>query len=244
MLIHIGKCAGSNIYYKFKDIYGINISDPRDGLGGYSVPVYHGRVPTREGAIHADHICLLIRDPITRFISIYYHYYKLFQLHTSGEKIPHLETVKKLKPIFFKFNTANKLAESLSSEILSEKKLATSAFESFPHLRFNYEYYLPDSIILSIKEKKKKFIIRQEFYEEDFKPYHDFLIDKYKIKKSEFSYFIKNPRHSTDMYNNQKKLSKKAVDNLKNIMKNDYKVLNNLLSAGLITKEYINNFIK
>tara|TARA_A100001015_G_scaffold315030_1_gene425881 strand:- start:718 stop:1206 length:489 start_codon:yes stop_codon:yes gene_type:complete len=161
----------------------------------------------------------------------------------NGENIPHKNQIIKQKHIFLKFNTANKLAEALNSEDLLEKNIAESSFILFNHLNYNYEYYLSNLNIDTIKKNKKIFIIRQEFYENDFKIYHNFLIQKYKINNPDLNFFIETKLTNTDKYNDQKKLSKIAIDNLKNKMKNDYNILNNLLKHDLITKQYINSFI-
>jgi hypothetical protein len=231
MIIHIGKCGGSNINYKFKTKHKITI------------PIIHCCKCTSKHIINSDHICILLRDPITRYISIYYYYYDLYKRYMNGENIPHRNIIIKQKNIFLKFNTANKLAEALNSENLLEKNIAESSFILFSHLNYNYEYYLSKLNIENIKKYKKIFIIRQEFYDNDFKIYYYFLIQKYKINNPNFNFFIENKRNNTEKYNDQKYLSKKAIDNLKNKMKNDYNVLNNLLKHDLITKEYINGFI-
>lgn len=231
MIIHIGKCGGSNINCKFKEKYKI------------IVPTIHCFKCTNNHIINTDHICILIRDPIIRYISIFYYYYDLYKRYMNGENIPHKNQIIKQKHIFLRFNTANKLAEALNSEDLLEKNIAESSFILFNHLNYNYEYYLSNLNIDTIKKNKKIFIIRQEFYENDFKIYHNFLIQKYKINNPDLNFFIENKRNNTDKYNNQKDLSKRAIDNLKNRMKNDYNILNNLLKHDLITKQYINSFI-
>ena len=143
MIIHIGKCGGSNINYKFKEKYKI------------IVPTIHCFKCTNNHIINTDHICILLRDPITRYISIFYYYYDLYKRYMNGENIPHKNEIIKQKHIFLRFNTANKLAEALNSEDLLEKNIAESSFILFKHLNYNYEYYLSNLNIDTIKKNKK-----------------------------------------------------------------------------------------
>ena len=91
--------------------------------------------------------------------------------------------------------------------------------------------------------KKPYFIIRQEFYKEDFEIYYNFLIKKYNIKSPNIEYFTENPRNNTSKYNDEKKLSKLEIENLKSKLKDDYFILNELLNHNLISKEYLSSFI-
>ena len=66
MIIHIGKCGGANLVTKFKKLHNITI--------GKKIEKIHCRDCGIKEIEKSDHITLLIRDPITRFISIFYHY--------------------------------------------------------------------------------------------------------------------------------------------------------------------------
>lgn len=103
MLIHIGKCGGSNITYKFKDYYNI------------CIPFKHISKPS---IINCDHVCILLRDPITRFISIFYYRYNLYEKYINGINIPHKKNMEHIKYIFNYFKTPNELAEALSDNKL------------------------------------------------------------------------------------------------------------------------------
>ena len=233
MLIHIGKCGGSNITCKFRDFYSINIKH------------IHAQKPNKTAIKNADHICIMLRDPITRFISIFYYYYDLYLKYINKENIPHINIVKKTVKIFERFTTADMLANALNSKNKEDKFLANSAFKIFPHLVYNYEFYLSSKIIglIIIKRLMKKvFIIRQEFYEEDFKIYHKFLILKYKIKKNKFNLFLENKRNNTNKFNKQKYLSENSLNNLKIKMKSDYMIFKKLVKYGLIDKSYVDSF--
>ena len=109
MLIHIGKCGGSNITYKFKDYHNIDI------------PYVHRRKIQENEIIKADHICIMLRDPITRFVSIYYYFYNLYLGYINNQKIDHIETVKKTIKVFEKFPTVEELVTGLTSENISRE---------------------------------------------------------------------------------------------------------------------------
>ena len=110
MFIHIGKCGGSNITYKLQSIHSINIKH------------IHCRKPKINDIKKAEHICIILRDPITRFISIFYYYYNLYLDYMDDKKIPHIETVKKTVELFDNFKTVDMLANALNSKNMTEKK--------------------------------------------------------------------------------------------------------------------------
>lgn len=233
MLIHIGKCGGSNIFTKFINFHNLKIKR------------VHGQKPKREDVKKADHICILLRDPITRFISIYYFYYNLYVLFVNKVndevKNKNIDLIKNCRKLFETFPTAESCANALNSENIKKKNIAHSAFELLPHLVFNYNVHLSNIIDL-IRKKEKIFIIRQEFYEEDFKVYYKYLCDTNNLKENKLELFLKNRRNNTDKYNHIKFLSNNSIQNLKNKMNNDYSILNKLVNYGIIDKTYINTF--
>ena len=144
----------------------------------------------------------MLRDPITRFTSIFYYYYNLYERYMNKENIPHVSTVKNTIKLFDKFKTVEMFTIALESEDIQEKNLALSAFKILPHLVYNYKFYL-DKIIEPLRQKhaqNKLFVIRQESYEKDFEIYYDFLATKYKFKKN-IDLFITNKRNNTDKFN-------------------------------------------
>jgi len=185
----------------------------------------------------ADHVCILVRDPVTRFISIFYYYHALYKKYINKQKIPHVDTVKKTVNLFNRFDTVEKVCMALNSLNEAEKRLARSVFSVLLYLVFNFGFYLTPQIIQLIQQKKKVFMIRQECYEEDFRVYYDFLRSKYKLE-DKFILFMKNKRNNTDQYSQVKSLSETALRNLKQHLKGDYSVLNQCIQAKLINKEY------
>ena len=153
----------------------------------------------------------------------------------------HIETVKKTVKLFETFPTAELCAEALTSENTEKRRLAHSAFKLLPHLVYNYNYYLSPIIDL-IREKKKLFIIRQEFYKEDFKVYYKYICDINNIKENKLELFLKNKRNNTDKYNNLKKLSVNSIQNIKTKINDDYIIFNKLVKYDIIDVPYFNTF--
>ena len=221
MIIHVGKCGGSNIYVKFKKLYNKDIN-------------YLHLNSNLNSIINADHVTILIRDPITRVISIFYYYYYLDTINPNRFKFTK----------YFKyFKTINELAEALDSDNIDIKNMAHLIFEKFHNLNYNYNFYYLNINFLKEIIKKKYFVIRQENYREDFKIYHDFLIKKFNIENSKIEEFHENICNNTKKYDNKKNLSERAVNNLKNKLKTEYDVFNQMCELNIISKEYINSFI-
>ena len=65
MIIHIPKCGGGNLKTDFINHHGINLPQ---------IHLKKGEKVNKTKIKKADYICVLIRDPIKRFISIFYYY--------------------------------------------------------------------------------------------------------------------------------------------------------------------------
>lgn len=216
MLIHIGKCGGSNLVYKFRELHDITI------------PHIHVRKPDIRDIQNSDHVCILIRNPINRYISIFYFYYEIYERN---------KTDSIMKEIFDIFPTAEELAINLFSNDNKKRELCLSAFKHILHLRCNHAFYLTPQVIDAMKSKRV-FIIRQEHYNDDFRKYYDFLRCKYNINHDKYNNFIENKYNNTDKYNNKKTLSKISIENLKKIMSDDYLVLKKLKELDYIDDDY------
>lgn len=83
MIIHIGKCGGSNLVNKFREIHNLyiisknEIEKKRDGPTIIKFHCHNAIHSDKEinNLIKDEDIAILIRDPIKRFISIFFHYY-------------------------------------------------------------------------------------------------------------------------------------------------------------------------
>lgn len=234
LLIHVGKCGGSNITYKIKDKHEINIK---------SMHVHSKNINQKIKMIQNNKdICLMVRDPITRFLSIFYYWKNLYEDLMLKKDIPHKNEVKKYIKFFKMFKSANELAEALSSNNYEFRKLAYQAINNIIHFKEGFKFYLINEDVIKNNINNFKFIIRQEHYNEDFKKYYHFICLKFGIKP-DINYFLAKKRNNTDKYNNDKNLSELAIKNLKEIFKHDYEILNLLVKYKILNKEYFDNLI-
>ena len=240
MIIHIGKCGGSNLVKKFREIHNLyiisknEIEKKRDGPTIIKFHCHNAIHSDKEinNLIKDEDIAILIRDPIKRFISIFFHYYDNY---TKGI------LDKSYNSIYNRFKTPNQLAEALDSDNSDDQALALSAFTIITHLRFDFNFHLGNNRIKRIYDSNNKvFIIRQEHYKNDFKLYYKYLTKKFNLK-NEFDKFFVDIKNNTNQYNNLKKLSERAISNLKKQMILDYRILDELCKYNFISKEYLNS---
>lgn len=227
VLIHVGKCGGANITYKFKEIHNINISQ---------IHVWNTDKNQRKQIIKNNDLCLLLRNPIDRYISIFNYWYEFNLKYINNEIVPHIEQVKKYSPYFEIFKTADSLAVLLSSENKELKQKAYNFMKIMQHIKEGLCWYLCDEETIVSNKENFKFVIRQEHYKEDFKKYYDYLCYKYNIKNSNYNYFIENPSNKTKT---DKYISPKGIVNLKKYFKKDYDFLQILIRENIINKEDI-----
>lgn len=237
LLIHVGKCGGSNISYLFKDIHNVNIKT----IHAESTNIY-----IKKKKIKENNLCLLVRDPITRYLSVFYYWKNLYIKYLNNKNIPHKKNVKRYKIFFDYFKDANHLAESLFNKDITIRKKCLLALNNIVHFKQGFKFYLCDKETIKNNINNFKFIIRQEHYNNDFIKYYDYMCNIYNIKKK-LDYFIinkRNKRNNTDKFNNKKKLSKLAINNLRKYFIKDYEILEYLTEVKLLSKDYIDSFIK
>lgn len=70
--------------------------------------------------------------------------------------------------------------------------------------------------------------------------YYKYLTKKFNLK-NEFDKFFVDIKNNTNQYNNLKKLSERAISNLKKQMISDYRILDELCKYNFISKEYLNS---
>lgn len=220
MIIHIGKCGGSNITTKFKSIHNIDL------------PVIHCCSASPKSMELTDHITILIRNPMSRFVSIFYYYYNYYLRALSGQPIAHQSTINHLTPVFNEYQTV----EEFVRDIPTNSPLIQKAFKEMRHLRFNMSYHI-NPVLPYIQHNKTIFIIRQEYYADDFTNYYNYLISKYKLP-NHLTDFLTTKHNNTDQYNSRKYLSPESQKILITKLKGEYDALFQLKEAGHITNEY------
>jgi hypothetical protein len=211
--LHIGKTGGSAIKYALK-LYSSNAR--------YAIYIHNHNfilrdVPKGEGVV------FFLRDPIERFISGFYSRQrqgqpKFFFPWSSGEK-----------DAFEYFNTPNDLAITLSSQNREKKYRAQKAMKSIAHIKDIFWKWFESEEYLKSRMSDIFFIGFQERLFEDFEILKSKLAlpDSIMLPRDEIQAH-KNPDHLN------KNLNEKAVENLKNWYKEDYKVIR-------ICKEIIEN---
>jgi hypothetical protein len=220
LIIHVGKCAGGTIEKNLDDCSGIIIMHTHTS---------HRNIQVRKNLIQENKtILLLVRDPVTRFISIFYYWLQR----------------KRFMNFFTVFKDANDLAEALTSDNNDIRNMAINALNTIVHFKQGFKYYLCDEETIINNINNFKFVIRQEYYSEDFKPVYDYLCKTGNINETtNINKFLKSKRNTTANYNSKKHLSQLAINNIKIFFSEDYDMLNILVKHNIISKEYLDSFI-
>lgn len=233
--IHIGKCSGSTLNKIFK------------------IKSYH----LKRNYLNNENYIIWIRNPINRFVSAFYYvkniinsniyyYKKLNIINLNNCLAPGKIRSKITRGYFFSkrydflvnyFKSANHLAESLTSENLKTKKLAKELFNSnYEHIFKGIGYYLGNNFI-DKNHKKIVFVGTVENIYQDIKK----LENKLNLN---FSYNSKI-HYRKNKKDNNKYLSKKALENILNFYKNtDYVALKKLLKYKFISEKILNDYYK
>ena len=220
--IHIGKCAGSSVK---KALESLNIN----------FIYYHcfdaNKVLSKKliEASPDNYFLLLIRDPISRFISAFYYdfYSKIMIADAPGPN-------GVWKSLYGIFRKPNEVGEALSH---NDKKLRSAAqtyiFKSHLHAHYSLSWYVSFENLKYLNHNNLH-IIKSENADLDFQ---DFLMKNFSIadygllpkEKLDYKSLIKDYDPS---------LTKLAKKNLKDAYYNDYQVLSELYRRGLIDARY------
>lgn len=111
------------------------------------------------------------------------------------------------------------------------------------HFKQGPKWYLCNKETIFQNRKKFKYILRQEHYDKDFINIYNLFCKIKDMKDKDINYFLDTKRNNTDIYNNDKKISDIAINNLKIFFREDYEIFDILVNYNIITKEYMNNFI-
>ncbi len=221
--IHVGKCAGTSVrkFLLAKDIefqeyhcYDANVKLAERILGNNKDDFY----------------LLTVRDPIRRYISAFYwdFYEKRIKSDSKG---PHGIWTE----IYNVFQSPNALAEALTSDDGALKTFAQSVFhKSRLHMEFTLAWYISPDLAEKLN-KENTFVIRTESVNRDMTDYMKKYHDEPEI--------IKLPHEKADykssIPNYDESLSPKALQNIKNIYADDYRVLDVLKSKKILDPSYL-----
>lgn len=234
IIVHIGKSGGDNIITKFLTYYNIKLD---------YIHVHDNQQKIEQTLLHRNNICVLLRDPCKRFISIFFYWKKAHFLFMQNKKCVHKKFILKNIQCFENFNTPNNIAEALSSDNDDLKKLATSSLNDMHHIKMGISHYLISKKFIDKIKHHIKFIIKHENYSNDLLLFHNFCSSYYNISKNKYSDFISSKPGNTDEFNNEKFLSPLAIKNLHTYFSDDYDMYDYLCQLNLISKEYLEDFI-
>tara|TARA_Y100000310_G_C20670061_1_gene809763 strand:+ start:1817 stop:2500 length:684 start_codon:yes stop_codon:yes gene_type:complete len=204
LLIHVGKCGGTNFVHKFSKFHKTKINKIHaERMGEQHIRRY-------------SNFILLTRDPMERFISIFYSYIE--------------ENRQGLLQYYKYFNSPNHLAEALSSN--KNRKYALESMTKFPHITKGIHWRVGHCIdtLLSLLKTHQLHIIRQEHYNNDFMKFYNYAAKKYNFKRKNLYLEEIEGYQSPSKFKNKKDrfLSSPAKSNLKEFFSDDYKILSKL----------------
>lgn len=236
--IHIGKCGGTTVSTML-----------RKQLNKYKE--YH----MCKNYNNDEKYIIWIRNPLTRFVSAFNMVKHMMTYKFNKEDIPKInitncicpsiikDSLKKNKKFLFSdrydslvnfFESANHLAESLSSTNISLKQNALDIMNSLhAHTYKGIGWYLNNGNFIKNRNNKILFVGKLETMNSDI----ILLEQKLKIKFNTISWIRKNDS------NLSKYLSPLAIHNLIDNYKNtDYAALKELYNYGWISKETLNSY--
>lgn len=231
--IHIGKCAGTSIKEKL------------------NIPEYHLNRNYKKD----ENYIIWIRNPINRFVAAFNYVHavintdisqfrnKPITIHNclapakirnkirSGHALP-----KRYEYLINYFDTANELAESITSENETKRKLALELMnDSTEHIFKGTGWYLYNGDFVEKNHDKIAFVGSCE----------NMVIDTQRLSESfDLSYDMKpNEKMRENKINNKKFLSSKAIRNIIDFYKgSDYKALQKLLEYNFIEKSLLEQY--
>ena len=234
--IHIGKCGGTylnNKWSNFKEYHLRRNYDPND-----------------------KKYIIWLRNPMKRFVSIFWKSYDVINTDTSNLKIKDITLDTHIAPEKLKrkienkskyiyserydylinyFKNPNNLAESLDSINTVKKKLAHELMNhEIEHIYKGIGYYLYNGDFIDENHEKIVFVGTIENMDEDILKFQ---------KKTDMK--LKLPdKHMRKNYNyHDKQLSDRAIKNLKKFYKDtDYKALEKLNEYGFISNEILEDY--
>lgn len=195
--LHIGKTGGTAIKVCLKKLRDDNI-------------ILHKHNITLPDIPKDDKVFFILRNPITRFVSGFN------SRQRKGAPRYFFPWTKQEEAAFTKFNTANELAESLSSKNNETKTSAELAMRNIQHVKESYYKWIINDQYFESRKKDILFIGFQEDLDSDFKKLKTILKlpEEFTLPTNEVE------KHSSPEYQN-KYLSETAISNLNEWYKKD-----------------------
>ena len=231
-IIHVGKAGGTSIARWHR---GIN---KRSSSSVY----WHGRHGHTLGLISNMSACYIfsVRDPISRWVSGFWSNARLgcpdhfkmvikdFRSEDDDKVEGRMQNLFYRALPFFAFPTPNDLAEALSHPTMG--RLARTAISIIPHLRRNFEYYLPN-LESMVASGRVPLVISVTSFDSD-------------IKRLE--HLAGLPSNGETEKSAPKSLSKSISElsplakcNLAQLLKRDYELMSYLYDVKLVNEQFV-----
>jgi hypothetical protein len=220
-LVHVGKCAGESVA-KALEQHGLVFTEHHCGQANVEIA---DRVLAGDDN---DLFVILVRDPVSRFVSAFE--WDLLEKFIAGEKP---QDNPFWLPVYDTFDSANSLAEALTSPNASLRSVADYAMRS-SHLHMHYDlaWYLPPHIAERLS-RKNSHAIRTEHINDDFAR----LLDRVGVPmKDGFSvpFFKNNYKSRIPEHRRTDKLSDLAARNVRSYSLHCYETLRLLRGSGIL----------
>ena len=225
--LHIGKTGGSaikealkrgikeqDIYSKTKKLKDNTILEIKDLSEQFDQIILHGHGTTLKEIPETDWFFFCIRDPLSRFVSGFY------SRQRQGKPRYNIPWNAKEERAFRHFETANDLAEALSSKSPSVRNRAEQAMQNIRHVKTSISRWIVDPIYFNERKKNLLCILEQKTLEEDFTK----LLQNLRYKRELNLSTDTKITHQADASKSNITLSKLALQNLNNHYATDVKI--------------------
>jgi hypothetical protein len=213
--LHIGKTGGTAIKYALKDCLK---------KGKYDI-ILHEHNYTLKNVPVGDKVFFFVRDPISRFVSGFY------SRQRQGRPKYNVPWSKEEEKAFLYFDTPNSLAKNIYTLNLFKRKIARNAMQNIAHVNTSYWDWFIEPEYFKSRVDDILFVGQQKRLNEDF----EILKEKLEIGD------VVLPQNNILMHKNpvnmDKRLSDKAVKNLRKWYNNEYEFLNVCIDNDLIHGE-------
>ena len=234
--LHIGKTGGSavkealkrgikeqDIYSKTKKLKDNTLLEIKDLSEQYDQIILHGHGTTLKEIPESDWFFFCIRDPLSRFVSGFY------SRQRQGKPRYNIPWNAKEERAFRHFETANDLAEALSSSSPSVRNRAEQAMQNIRHVKTSISKWIIDPTYFEKRKENLLYILEQRTLEKDFEK---MLLKIHYNRQLNLSNDEKITHRANPSKTNTT-LSELALQNLNNYYAKDIKIYNYLTELKL-----------
>ena len=234
--LHIGKTGGSavkealkrgikeqDIYSKTKKLKDNTLLEIKDLSEQYDQIILHGHGTTLKEIPESDWFFFCIRDPLSRFVSGFY------SRQRQGKPRYNIPWNAKEERAFRHFETANDLAEALSSSSQTVRNRAEQAMQNIRHVKTSISKWIIDPTYFEKRKENLLCILEQRTLEKDFEK----MLQKIHYNRQLNLSNDKKITHQANPSKTNTTLSELALQNLNNHYAEDIKIYNYLTELKL-----------